>query len=95
MGSPLGHTLANTFHCHYEEFGLMNVLLQFIRVVYRRYIDDVFLLFISNKHLKLFVNYMNLKHKNIKFTFEAEDLNNFSVLDVNVLRKKKEKEEET
>ena len=79
MGSPLGHTLANTFHCHYEEFGLMNVLLQFIRVVYRRYIDDVFLLFISNKHLKLFVNYMNLKHKNIKFTFETEDSNIFFV----------------
>ena len=38
---------------------------------------------------------MNLKHKNIKFTFETEDLNNFSVLDVKVLLKKKEKEEET
>ena len=89
MGSPLGHTLANTFHCHYEEFGLMNVLLQFIRVVYRRYIDDVFLLFISNKHLKLFVNYMNLKHKNIKFTFETEDSNNFPFLDVKITYKNK------
>ena len=78
-----------------KKFGLVNVLLQFKRVVYRCYIDDVFLLFKSNKHLKLFLNYMNLKHKNIKFTFETEDLNNFSVLDVKVLLKKKEKEEET
>ena len=27
---------------------------------------------------------MNLKHKNIKFTFEAEDLNSFSFLDVKI-----------
>ena len=32
---------------------------------------------------------MNLKHKNIKFTFETEDSNNFSFLDVKITRKNK------
>ena len=32
---------------------------------------------------------MNLKHKNIKFTFETEDSNSFSYLDVKITRKNK------
>ena len=35
---------------------------------------NLFVLFKSKEHLKLFVNCMNLKHNDIKFTFEAEDL---------------------
>ena len=58
-------------------------------IVYRRYVDDIFVLFKSKEHLKLFVNYMNSKHNNIKFTFQTEDLNNFSFLDVNITPKNK------
>ena len=58
-------------------------------MVYRRYVDDIFVLFKSKEHLKLFVNYMNSKHSNIKFTFETEDLNNFSFLDVKITQKNK------
>ena len=32
---------------------------------------------------------MNSKHKNIKFTFETEDSNSFSFLDVKIIRKNK------
>ena len=39
--------------------------------------------------MKIFVSYMNSKHKNMKFTFEAGDSNNFSFLEVNVSRKNK------
>ena len=60
----------------------MNILL-------KRYVDDIFVLFKSKEHLKLFVNYMNSKHRNIKFTFETEDSNNFSFLDVKITRQKK------
>ena len=46
------------------------------------YFADVMLtlyaLFKSKEHLKLFNNYMNSKHKNIEFTFKAENLNSFS-----------------
>ena len=72
MGSPLGSTLANAFLCHYE------CPSQSKPVVYRHYVDNIFVLFKSKEHVKLFVNYMNSKHKNIKFTFETEDSNNFS-----------------
>ena len=53
------------------------------------YCIHVFGLFKSKEHLKLFVNYMNSKHKNIKFNFEAKDSNNFSFLDVKITRKNK------
>ena len=58
-------------------------------IVYRRYVDDIFVLFKSKEHLKLFVYYMNSKHNNTKFTFQTEDLNNFSFLDVNITPKNK------
>ena len=89
MGSPLGHKRANVFLCHYEKTWLNECPSQFKPAVYRRYVDDIFVLFKSKEHLKLFVNYMNSKHKNIKFTFETEDSNNFSFLDVKITRKNK------
>ena len=51
--------------------------------------DDIFVLLKPKKHLKPFVNYMNSKHSNIKFTFETEDSNNFSFLDFKITRQNK------
>ena len=64
MGSPLGSTLANTFLCHYEKLWLDRCPPKFKPVVYRRYVDDVFVLFKSKDHLLLFAKYMNTRHKN-------------------------------
>ena len=89
MGSPLGPILANAFLCHSEKTCLNECPSQFQPVVYRRYVDDIFDLFKSKEHVRLFVNYMNSKHKNIKFTFETEGSNNFSFLDVKITRKNK------
>ena len=89
MSSTLGPTLANAFLCHYEKTWLNECPSKFKPVVYRRYVDDIFVMFKSKEHLKLFVNYMNSKHKNIKFTFETKDSNNFSLLDVKITRKNK------
>ena len=89
MGSPLGPTLATAFLCHFEKNWLNECPSQFKPVVYKRYVDDIFVLFKSKEHLKLFVNYMNSKHRNIKFTFETEDSNNFSFLDVKITRQNK------
>ena len=77
MALPLGPTLANSFICHSEKLWLKECPSQFKPVVYRRYVDNIFVLFKSKEHLKLFLNYMNSKYENIKFTFEIEDLNNF------------------
>ena len=63
MDSPLGPTLANAFLCHYEKIWLHECPSQFKPVVYKRYVDDIFVLFKSKEHLKLFVSYMNLKQE--------------------------------
>ena len=44
-------------------------------VYYRRLVDDIFALFRSPEHLEKFTNYLNSKHKNIKFTYEKESNN--------------------
>ena len=89
MGSPLGHTLANAFLNHCEKIWLNECPSQFKPVVYRHYVDNIFVLFKCKEYLKLFASYMSSKHKNIKFTFEAEDSSNFSFLDAKITWKNK------
>ena len=59
MGSPLSPTLANAFLCHYEKEWLHNCPSHFKLIVYRRYVDDILVLFSSKEHLQLFVDYLN------------------------------------
>ena len=89
MDSPLDSILTDSFLCHYEKIWLDECPPQFKPVVYRCYVVDIFVLFKSKEHLKPFVAYMNLKHKNIKFTFETEDLKSLSFLDVKITCKNK------
>ena len=72
MGSPLGPTFANIFLCFYEQIWLENCPVEFKPVVYRRYVDDTFLLFRSYEHIEKFRAYLNFQHPNIKFTSEIE-----------------------
>ena len=44
-------------------------------------------MFLCQSHLKDFVNYMNTKHPNIKFTSEFEENDSFSFLDVKITRR--------
>ena len=80
MGSPLGPTLANAFLYHYEMEWLDSCPIVFKPKLYKRYVDDIFVMFQSRDHVKKFVDYMNTKHNNIRFTFEIEDQNSFSFL---------------
>ena len=66
MGSPLGPTLADAFLCHYEKFRLDRCPPEFKPVLYRRYVDDIFVLFKSKDHLLLFAKYKNTRYKNLK-----------------------------
>ena len=86
MGSPLGPTLANAFLCHNEKEWLDNCPSHFKPIVYRRYDDDIFVLFSSKEHLQPFVDHMNKQHRCIKFTSETEQNNTFSFLDINITR---------
>ena len=67
-GSPLGKILANAFLCHFEKQWLSKCTPDVLPKVFQRYVDDIFVMFLCQSHLKDFVNYMNTKHSNIKFT---------------------------
>ena len=68
MGSPLGSTLANAFMCHFENIWLENCSANSKPIVYRRFVDDTFLLFRKKDHVEKFKNHLNKQHKNVNFT---------------------------
>ena len=86
MRSPIRPTLTKAFLCHFEKWWLSDCPPDFCPNIYRRYVDDIFVTFNSHEQLKKFVEYMNTKHRNIKFTFEQEHNNSFSFLDVKICR---------
>ena len=86
MGSPLCPTLANAFLCFHEQIWLNECPDEFKLVYYRRYVDDIFVLFRSPDHLEKLKNYLNSKHGNIRFTCEKEHNNFMPFLDVLITR---------
>ena len=72
MGSLLGSRLAKAFLVHHEQIWLNDCPDEFKSVYYKRYVDDIFVLFRSPHHLEKFNEYLNTKHANIKFTSEKE-----------------------
>ena len=87
MGNPLGPTFANLFLCSHENNWLQNCPLQFKPKLYRRYVDDTFLLFSDPSHIPLFLTYLNSQHPNINFTYEMEKDCTLNFLDVTINRK--------
>ena len=55
---------------------------------YRRYVDDIFVLFNSAEHLKHFYSYLNSRHLNVSLTIENEKDNRMSFLDLSIIREK-------
>ena len=86
--SPLGPTLANVFLVYHEKNWLEHCPVEYRPLYYRRYVDDIFVLFNSAKHLKRFYSYLNSRHLNISLTMENEEDNRMSFLDVNIIREK-------
>ena len=86
MGSPLGPTLANVFLGYHESKWLSNCPAAFKPLYYRRYVDDIFLLFTNIDCLNQFQTYMNAQHPNMNFTSEIESENSLAFLDVFVTR---------
>ena len=66
-GGKLGPILANAL-CHFEKQWLSECPPDFLPKVFKRYVDDIFVMFLCQSHLKDF-DYMNTKHPNIKFTW--------------------------
>ena len=95
MGSPLEPTLANAFLCHYEREWLDSCPIEFKPKLYKKYVYYIFVMFRSRDHVKKFVDYMNTKYPNIRFTFEIEDQTRFSFLDIKIIRNTEKKAFET
>ena len=55
-------------------------------MIYKGYVDIVFVLLSSKEHLHLFVDYINKQHKRLKFKPEAVNNNSFSFLDIKIIR---------
>ena len=88
MGSPLGPTMANVFLSFYEVKWLEQCPKEFKAAFYRRYVDDIFVLFESAEHLSKFRDYFNTRNPNMSFCFEQEKNGKLSSLDVEVSREK-------
>ena len=85
MSSSLDPAIANAFLCHYEKEWLDNCPSHLKCIIYRRYVDDIFVLFSSKEHVQPFEDYMNKHHRCIKFISKTEQNDTFSFLDINII----------
>ena len=72
MGNPVSATFANIFMSFHEQKWLSSCPQDFKPLVYKRYVDDTFLIFEKEEHILPFFNYLNAQHEKIKFTMEKE-----------------------
>ena len=84
MGSCLGPALANIFMCYMERKWLRDCPAAFKPLLYKRYVDDTFLVFETQDQIPRFLEYLNNKHNNIEFTAEIEENNTLSFLDIHI-----------
>ena len=86
MRSQLGPTLANAFLYPFKKQCFSDSPQEFCPIIYRRYVDDIFVIFNSHEQLKKFVEYINTRHPRVKFTFEHIHNNSFSFLSITKCR---------
>ena len=72
--------------CHYEQLWLRDCPPEFKPLLYRRYVDDTFLLFNDASHIERFLTYLNSRHPSIHFTCEIEKNGTLPFLDIAVSR---------
>ena len=84
MGSSLGPLFANIFMSYHEQKWLNSCPSSFKPLLYRRYVDDCFLLFRSLDHVQLFLDYLNRQHASITFTAEMDRDGKLPFLDIDI-----------
>ena len=83
MGSPLGPLLANIFIISLEEKVLPNV--SNYLCYWKRYVDDTYAYVVPEK-IDFILKELNSDYLNIKFTYELEENNKITFLDVLINR---------
>ena len=81
MGSPLAPALANIFIGFHESKWLNEYHLNKPKF-YLRYVDDILAGFDKEQDSLNFLNFLNNRHPNIKFTIEKEINHSVAFLDV-------------
>ena len=81
MESPLGPVLASLF-MGYHEANWLQVFKDCEIILYRRYVDDIICLFNSQSGADKFYEFLNKQHPHIKFTFEKQQNDQISILDI-------------
>ena len=84
--TTVAELVKNIFICFKEKLWLDQCPNEFAPVLYKRYIDDTFVLFRCKSHAQKFHDYLNNCHNNIKFTMELESNDCLPFLDCNVSR---------
>ena len=82
MRGFISPSLADFCLSYYEEKWLNDCPRQLKPVLYRRYVDDCFLLFNSGSDVAPILQYLNSQHPSLKFTCERESYNKLAFLDV-------------
>ena len=84
MGSPLAPVLANIFMGFHESKQLNEYNLNKPKF-YLRYVDDILAAFDNEQDSLNFLNFLNNRHPNIKFTIEKQINHSIAFLDVFIL----------
>ena len=80
MGSPLGPTLANTFMSHYEKIWLEHCPNTCLPKFYRRYVDDIFVLFNNAEQMIEFRDYLNKCHPIFRLRMNSRKMDHYLLL---------------
>ena len=78
MGSPLAH---HEKDCYHEKDWIENAQVT-KATFYKRYVDEILVVFECELDAETFHAYFNIKHKNIKFTYEKQIDNKLPFLDI-------------
>ena len=71
LGSPLAPILANIFIGYHKKGWIRNYNCGGL-LYYKRYVDEIFVLFETKDHAVSFYSYISRQYTNIKFTMETE-----------------------
>ena len=72
--------------CFHEQNWIEQCPSEFAPILYKRYIEDTFVLFKDKAHVDLFLNCQNSQHTSINFTMELENNNKLPFLDCLVIK---------
>ena len=86
MVGCISPSLADLFLPSYEEIWLDDYPKEIEPTLYRRYVDDCFLIFSPESMVTPFLQYLNSPHHSIKFTCEKESNNMLVFLDIHVTK---------